>query len=250
MKKLVIDTDIGTDPDDLIALAYAIKNKAKIKLILTEIEKNQTRAKIARKLINILGIKVPIIPGEDSNLGGRWYCGFEHLVLNEQDIKKPIQRQDFPKCDEDDILVGISSMTNLANRIKINPSMKKINQAHIMGYCSDNHNFKVDPKAAEFVVSQPWTKYYITKEVSKKISFSIQDFKKFKGTELGNLIYDSAMGWINFVKKPLYPMYDVLTISSAIGEEFVKFKPYEKNSFISYDVDESIKNKIIQDILR
>ena len=41
-------------------------------------------------------------------------------------------------------------------------------------------------------------------------------------------------------------MYDVLTVSAALDEGYVKFKKDEDNRFVSCDVDTALKNRILE----
>ncbi len=253
MKQLVIDTDIGTDVDDLVALAYAMKSRVKIKAITTVQEKDGIRARIARKLERILGLEIPIISGTQQisrgNIeGGKkisYYCGFEHLALTETELNEPIPSRAYPIYQKEDAIVCIGPFTNIAHQIDVNPNIRNIENVYFMGSHRGSHNFKVDPEATEIVLSQSWKKFFITKSISQKIRFSRQELSDLRGSELGNFVYESAVRWLDYSKKNRAYMYDVLTVSAAIGENFVKFKEKSDGVF-SYDVDSSIKDKIVE----
>ena len=67
-KKLIIDTDIGTDIDDAIALVYAVRSGYDIPLITTVHGNTIRRALIAQKLASLLGADIPIAAGEKKPL--------------------------------------------------------------------------------------------------------------------------------------------------------------------------------------
>ena len=66
--KLIIDTDIGTDVDDAIALTYAIRSGIDIPLITTVHGNTTIRARIARKLVSLLGKDIPVVAGAEKPL--------------------------------------------------------------------------------------------------------------------------------------------------------------------------------------
>ncbi len=60
---LIIDTDIGSDIDDAIALTYAVKSGIDIKLITTVHGPTTWRARLAKKLTQQLGAEIPVAIG-------------------------------------------------------------------------------------------------------------------------------------------------------------------------------------------
>jgi len=66
MKKVIIDTDIGTDVDDALALVFAVKHPACQVLGVTTVHADAAlRARVARKLLRILHNEdIPIACGE------------------------------------------------------------------------------------------------------------------------------------------------------------------------------------------
>ena len=67
-KKLIIDTDIGTDIDDALALVYAVRSGYNIPLITTVHGDTVRRAHIAKKLTHLLGADILVAAGEQKPL--------------------------------------------------------------------------------------------------------------------------------------------------------------------------------------
>lgn len=247
-QRLVIDTDVGTDVDDLFSLTYAIRNKADVRTITTVHGNTEIRAKIARKLEKILNVDIPIIAGErcSEKMIEKYWCGFEHLALTEEEIREPIEQKPFPAYERETKLVCIGPLTNIAFQLEKNSTIKNVRDIYVMGESLESHNFMVDPEATEQVFSQVWNIYQISKPVSKKISFTREELENFRGTDLGNFLYESAIRWLNYSGKTRVIMYDVLVMSSALSEDFVKFEQKEKNKFVSCDVNPKLKSKIIK----
>jgi purine nucleosidase len=71
MTDIILDTDIGTDVDDALALAFALRNpKCRVLGVTTVHLDALLRARIARKLLRLMGREdVPVARGADHPLG-------------------------------------------------------------------------------------------------------------------------------------------------------------------------------------
>ena len=68
-KKVLLDTDIGSDIDDAVALAYLLRQPACELLGITTVTGDAVgRARLAASLCDLAGLDVPIYPGEESPL--------------------------------------------------------------------------------------------------------------------------------------------------------------------------------------
>lgn len=65
MSRIILDTDIGTNADDAVALALALKSpEIRIAGITTVYGKVRTRALIAQKVLDLCGVRhIPVCPG-------------------------------------------------------------------------------------------------------------------------------------------------------------------------------------------
>lgn len=247
--QIIIDTDIGTDCDDLFALAYAIRNpNTDIRAISTVIGDTEIRGKIVRKLERMLGVNIPIIAGESGSEESvkKYWTGIEHLSLTVEELNEPLEKFPFPNYTTDTKLVCIGPLTNISYQLQTNPSIRNVKNVYVMGSSDSSHNFKADLPAKERVFSEPWNIFQITKPVSKKISFTIEELEKLRVNLLGQFLYNSAIRWLDYTKRQKACMYDVLTVSAGIGESYVKFKKQDSNRFVSTDVDLKIKDKLVE----
>ncbi len=258
MKNKIIDTDIGTDCDDVFAIAYALKyHPEKIKAITTVHGDTKIRAKIARKIIKLMnkqnqGIKV--IAGEKRTLTSpniqKYWTGIEQKALTSQEITQTLDSHcslknlDYENTD----LICIGPLTNIALQLEQNPSIRNITQMYFMGALESSHNFKVDKISAEKVLEQKWKKYLIRKQDSFKISFTKKELQQFKGNPLGNFLYESAINWLDYTKRnkqrDKIAMYDVLTVSAGLQEPYVTFKK-SNGRYLSNNVDLELKTRIL-----
>src|SRR5262245_11496807 len=70
---IILDTDIGGDPDDAVAVAFAARRVPELALVVTTDERRGQRACFARRFLDLLGRPdVAVIVGRD--LGNtRWF---------------------------------------------------------------------------------------------------------------------------------------------------------------------------------
>jgi inosine-uridine nucleoside N-ribohydrolase len=113
-----------------------------------------------------------------------------------------------------------------------------------MGSSATSHNFVVDPDATRQVFDKNWNIYQITKEDSLKIKFTREELNDLRKNQLGNFLADSAFNGMALMKINASAMYDVLVVSAAMQEGYVKFNQTATNRFISCGVDLQLKNKI------
>src|SRR5215211_5842117 len=71
MTKVLLDTDIGTDVDDAVCLAYLLSHPdCELLGITTVTGEAEKRASLASVLCKAVGKEIPIYPGEDHPLRG------------------------------------------------------------------------------------------------------------------------------------------------------------------------------------
>lgn len=248
---LVIDTDIGTDVDDAFALVYALR-LADVKAITVSQGNSMIRAKIAKKLERMLNVDVPITAGLSGTIDAttKYWTGIEEKALTDEEKKEEFISKDFPYYNKESRLVCIAPMSNIAHQLFTFTGIKNVNGIYIMGSHDGSQNFKADLAAARKVMEEEWqNRYLITKETSQKVAFSRDELTIFKGSKLGNFLYDSAIRWLDFANKKESIMYDVLAVSAAMGEDYVKFEKKGSN-YISVDVDKRLKKRIIEVVQR
>lgn len=110
LKKIIIDTDIGDDADDALAIALAVRSGVFDILGITTVFRNTyARAKIASSLLSILDVHdVPVVPGVG------------HPIINEANTITP-PTQYFPEMENAPILENVSAIEFLYEQIKKYP---------------------------------------------------------------------------------------------------------------------------------
>ena len=139
-EKLIIDTDIGTDGDDALALAYALASGVDIALITTVHGNTQVRAKVAQHLIHLMGYTIPVIAGEQKPIKQSqiFWTGIEGYGvpampdLPDHGVESIIQCVNEFKNNMS--IVAIGPLTNIALALQKDPGLeKRINHLYIMG---------------------------------------------------------------------------------------------------------------------
>ncbi|MGY5874455.1 MAG: nucleoside hydrolase [Candidatus Thorarchaeota archaeon] len=151
MTHLLLDTDIGSDIDDALALLFALNlDDVEILGITTSYGPTDLRAKIAWKIVKAAGRDIPIAAGEGEPLGSIipvWLAGTEGVgVLTEEEFKTPIHEFGISDdstgliidCLDRNVepvkLVVLGALTNIANALREQPEIvESIEELVFMG---------------------------------------------------------------------------------------------------------------------
>ena len=243
MKKIILDTDIGTDVDDSIALMYCLNNPEIDLLAVTTVHGNSVlRAKIAQRLIGERGI--PVAAGIDSPLVKReiYWMGHEGKGILDGSEKEPGQNgvdllyQSIRK-NKDASLVCIGPLTNIAALLQDMPEIKdKIREIYFMGDVVEQngvfvpnyekHNIKVDPEAADIVFGSGIELKVVTTRLSKSMYFAKEDFEKLRARNApqAEYLYQNAIQYMAARKQGVCYLYDPLTVLSIACPSLVEFE--------------------------
>ena len=237
MTKLILDTDIGTDADDAMALVYAVRSGMDLALISTVHGNTRIRAAIAEKLCGLLGATIPIAAGEGTPTKQKFLYwtgleGKEFLAPDEQftgrtdGVEAIIETARAHAGDVE--IAAIGPLTNIAAAFARAPDLVgKVNHLYLMGNvirCGDTyhlnyraHNFKVDPEAADAVLALPVPKVLITTEVSKQLPVTCAELDQLERTGDAALQYlaRSARAWMQFINYDTAFLYDPLVLEHA-----------------------------------
>ncbi|ATL67364.1 nucleoside hydrolase [Nocardia terpenica] len=159
---IILDTDIGGDPDDAIALTCATRQD-ELSLVTTTDENHGLRARLARHLLDLLKRPdVPVVAGAD--LGNTHYWIADGLapdtIPSQSDDILTAVRTLCATTDGPVRWVGCGPLTNLAHILNAAPELAQQLIITQMGGALNyrdpsraEHNFRLDPAAARFVVA-------------------------------------------------------------------------------------------------
>jgi purine nucleosidase len=193
---LILDTDIGTDVDDALALAFALAHPdINLRAVTTVSGDTMLRARIAKKLLLFAGrddIEVAAgIRGEQSQKQRRADNGEEHIVLGEDGADLPISERDGVTLLLEEAeaatnegreleLAVVGMQSNVAAAIERDPSfVHDISRVCVMGGVfapvmflgnelppSIDHNLNVDQPASLRALNTPMRRLYIGCDVT------------------------------------------------------------------------------------
>lgn len=269
MKSIMIDTDIGTDIDDALALMMAIKSGMDIRLITTVHGDTKIRARITKKITKLLGKEIPVAYGEEIPIKQShiFWLGNEgqDFVDNNDEydiIPDAVDRiAETAYANKGMEIVAIGPLTNIAKALERYKGLENhISHIYMMGNAilhEDRyfinyraHNFKVDPEAVDIVMRSDIEKTIITTEVSKQNYLREDDFTNIRSLdgELYDYVCRSAKEWKKAIKCDVAYLYDPLTIYHHMGYGITK-KKIVGDTAITIDADKSFKEIFMEIIM-
>lgn len=270
MKSIIIDTDIGTDIDDALALMMAIKSDLDIKLITTVHGDTKVRARIAKKLTTLLGRDIPVSYGEENpikqshifwigNEGKDFIDNHERYDIIPNAVDRIAETAYANKGIE---IAAIGPFTNIAKALQKYKDLEHyISHIYMMGNAvlhADRyfinykaHNFKVDPEAVDIVINSSIKKTIITTTVSKQNYLTDKDFRTISSlhNKASDYICKSVKVWQKVINCNLTYLYDPLTIYHIIDYDITKKKTID-NIMVTIDADKSFKQIFMDIIMR
>ncbi|MFK4089099.1 nucleoside hydrolase [Kribbella sp. NPDC020789] len=186
MRQLILDTDIGSDVDDAMALAL-ILGTPDLDLVATHTVYGDTRlrAQLARRYGALAGRDLTVVAGTAEPLSGRkvWWAGHEgtlHADLDAETFAPGSAPEDLvarlqANPGELDV-VAIGPLTNLAAALELEPRIVQwIRHLWVMGghFAVDaeaEHNFKSDDVAARAVLTAGIPTTITALEITQQVS--------------------------------------------------------------------------------
>lgn len=166
LHRVILDTDIGSDVDDAMALAQLLGTDVVELIGVTTVYGDTTlRARFAKRLAGAAGRAIDVYAGRAEPLSGKevWWAGHEG-VLHEALDREEIEGQDAVGFLVEQVLrhprqidiVAIGPLTNIAAAIEAEPRFAEaVRHLWIMGGAFDDdeteHNLRSDSSAASVV---------------------------------------------------------------------------------------------------
>lgn len=239
MRKIIIDTDIGDDVDDALAIALAL-NSEELEIVgITTVFRNTTlRAKLAVKLLKIFEREdIPVFVGTEKPLINDWDRNFTppqyRAVREEISMKENISAVDFivetiKNSKEKITLVPIGSLTNIALAIlRAKEIIEKTEIVMMGGWIFrgiPEWNISCDPESARIVFDSGIRITMVPLDVTLKCRLKKEDVEKIKnfGSKKTDFLYELIEIWQEGNKNKFPILHDPLAIATAIGKDFVK----------------------------
>jgi purine nucleosidase len=241
MHKVILDTDIGTDVDDALALAVLLGSKEVDLIGITTVYGDvRLRSSIAMHLCSLVNREIPTFNGEDKTISGRevWVSGSEGNNYENLDSFTPqvTSAVDFlvntvvsqPKSID---VIAIGPLTNIARAIQINPDfVEKVKRIWIMGgdftQSKVEHNFKCDIDAARIVLESNAPISILDLPSSQKTIIQMEEIEQIRNApSLGALLYSEIVSWIQPRNQDWTIPHDPIAALTLLAPEFFESSP-------------------------
>ena len=244
MHKVILDTDIGTDVDDALALAALMGSKEVDLIGITTVYGDvRLRSAIAMHLCSLVNREIPTFAGEGKTISGRevWVSGsegknYENLTSFTPQITSAV---DFlvnavvsqPKSID---VIAIGPLTNIARAIQTNLDfVEKVKRVWIMGgdftQSKVEHNFKCDIDAARIVLESNVPISILDLPSSQKTIIRMEEIEQIRNAPaLGALLYSEIMSWIQTRNQDWTIPHDPIAALTLLAPEFFESSPTGK----------------------
>ena len=197
MSLVLLDTDIGSDVDDALALSVLLGSPEVTLVGVTTVYGDTVlRARLAARLIDLsvsMGSEpIPVVAGVQQALSGRpvWWAGHEGASFDDLERQVISQSRDAPQFMIDTVnanpgavnIVAIGPLTNLAQALALDSEFaSKVGHVYIMGghfaqpQPAGEHNFRCDVVAAATVLSSGMPMTVTGLDVTTQVSLDLDD---------------------------------------------------------------------------
>jgi len=258
--RIWIDTDIGSDVDDALALAYALRHPGlDVVGVSTVFGDIPLRTTIARRLLALAGADhVPVLPGLGvPSTDGKHGVMFGHEGLGLLDGPPPVMRT----TNEDgatriadlvaaveraapEVIVGIGPLTNLAAMVRAGVTLPplavmggKLTDVAIAHMTADmaEWNWFCDPVAAQVVLGagHATPPVLVPAEVTFRTRFTDDDLTALAGgDDLAVTLARLCGHWLDHQRTgfgstdPAVALHDPLTVAVLVNDTLCTFAPH------------------------
>jgi purine nucleosidase len=252
-ERIIVDTDIGSDVDDAYALAFLAKSpEVKIEAVTTVWADPLLRARIARKLLDLLGKRdIPVAAGEANPLNPQrpvFLFGHEGRGVLNEDGDEDLSVLDIPAGDliesllrkypQEIKVVLIGPQTNMGKLLSTKPELAGLvkefvimgglpfygpKEIDLFGERPVDFNMISDPEAAATILACGIPTTMVGVNVTVPTLLTKEDIQRVRKSRDPAIRFLSTMTdeWISFMGIEETSMHDALAASTAFTLEFL-----------------------------
>jgi len=248
--KLIIDTDIGDDIDDLQALTLALVSpEVELLAVTTVCGDTHRRARLARLLLEAgERSEVPVAPGAGSPLlspgRGSKFDG-HNLDLNgvrREPVDTPaavLLSQLIHQHQGDVALVTLGALTNVALALGLDPRLPgKVSRYSLMGgcFCSQpqlhlhvEYNVGCDPEAAAVVCGAGFDLTIVGLDITTQVELTRDHLDPLRTSShpLAKIYVDAVEDYLSVRGRACNVPHDALTLAAMLRPELIDTEPLE-----------------------
>lgn len=243
MRPVILDTDIGSDVDDILALVMLAKSPELALVGITTVYGDTIlRAKIARATCQMLERPdIDIIPGAPKPISGRqvYWAGHEGEGIPDLEaisIDSAKKAEDYlvekAKMHAGEIeILAIGPLTNVARAIELSSDFaQQVKHLYLMGgaYWLDRpeHNIRCDVDAAQKVFDSGISITAIGLDLTLRVWITEKDVKRISALphQLGKTLENQIRAWWVFRDLDRNHPHDPLAALSMIRPELFRFE--------------------------
>lgn len=240
---VILDTDIGSDVDDALALAMLFGSPDVDLVGVTTVYGDvEVRARIARRLARLAGHDgLSVAAGAEHPLSGAeaWWAGFEGQLY--ADLGAEAYLEDVPASEflvervaaapgQVDV-VAIGPLTNIAEAIRADPGFAgAVRRLYVMGGRFDRpdaeHNFKSDAAAAAEVFASGIPATVVGLEITTQARIGPDELGEVAAAgALGRQLEAEVRQWWDFSGKSWNHPHDPLAVLALLHPEQLGTRP-------------------------
>jgi purine nucleosidase len=248
MRPVLLDTDIGSDVDDALALAVLLGTPAVDLLGVTTVYGDTVvRARLASRLIQLARgpHAVPVVPGAEAALSGRpvWWAGHEGKAFDDLDSQPISARRDAARFLVETVaarpgeidLLAIGPLTNVANALALDPGFAtNLRHLYIMGghfgspQPSAEHNFVCDAVAARAVFASPLPITVTGLEITTQVQLGAPELEQIATAgSLGAALEREISQWWRFHGHAWNNPHDPIAALTRLSPQLFHASDYE-----------------------
>jgi purine nucleosidase len=241
--KILLDTDIGSDIDDAVALAWLLRNPVcELVGITTVTGEAEKRADLARELCRVAGQSIPVFSGIETPLviPQRQTIAPQATRLKTRSVTRhsgeaiEFLRRTIRANPGQITLLAVGPLTNIAVLFKTDPEIPRLLKQLVLmaGKFSDyptpwgptEWNAIVDPHASHIVFSsKPRVLRAFGLDVTWQVSMRPEEVsKRFQGDPLLETVFDWSSVW--FQERELLHFHDPLAAVALVHPDVCSYK--------------------------
>ena len=240
-EKIIIDTDIGDDIDDALAISFAVKSPEIDLIGVTTVWKDTAaRARLSKRVLQMLGREdIPVYIGsgqpligkvDDHEIPNQYSKDMDGISVNTERDAVDYIIDTLMKSEGDISLVTIGALTNIALAIVKKPEIiNKIKRIVMMGgayyFHYNEYNIECDPEAARIVFESGIQIKAVGLDVTLKCQLTQQDVERIEhpNSEITQFLSDLIGRWRS-INNYLPILHDPLAVCAVFDKELLEFK--------------------------